>query len=286
MSRAVVYYCGGIKPVIELLVSIYSLRKFYSGEIIVVLGQTSLPYVPQLLKDKSIKTVTVPNSGSDRRRRQHWRTRWVGMDLIDRKKILHPDCDTVFINGIDDLFDKLHPDPEYMNTFDNLNDGKMYPQWQKHLNQSYYLDDPKFNEKPLYMEFGLIGWRGHWKYAKEVARCCGFMKDDQTALSYVLMKNGRKGHKPETDWPVIRRVRGYSMLSKNEYHNTRIWHTVPNFAVWWEAALPAIKENFMNLGDMKYLKLINKEVHDHYVNGNYPAVNFWKKKHVPGYQRL
>jgi hypothetical protein len=269
MSDAVVYYCGGKKPLIELLVSIYTLRRFYDGEIVVCLGKTSVPYLNEFINSKIATIKIVPGSGKDHRLRQHWRSRWAGMGQINYTRVLHPDCDTVFVNKIDKLFDAIHKTPGWMTTFHSVVDGESViglntrsdlNQWKIHV-EDYRKVDPKFdvNITPYYIEFGLLGWRNRWPYCAAVANLCTLVKDDQRAMSYVLMKNGRKAHVATFKNPVMRRVRSYWRLTQEQFDAVIMWHSHPDYAIWWQAAEEAIKKNFMGLGNDTYLRSIMYE---------------------------
>jgi len=90
MSDLVVYYCGGRKPVIEMLVSIYSLRKYWDGHIKVALGDTAEPYFhwgPGY--DSTIEVVTYSWNPDDTQKIDHWRSRWRAMYMVDSSRVLH-----------------------------------------------------------------------------------------------------------------------------------------------------------------------------------------------------
>ena len=280
MTDIVAYYCGGRKPIIELLVSLYSLRKHYDGEVVVVLGETSLEYLPELLKSDDFTIKIVPNSADDKVVRDHWATRWNGMALVDGDRVLHPDCDTVFTGSLDPLFDNIHDGQDYMTTFHSINDGRDFQEWEGHV-EEYKKIDPNFNEtKPFYIEFGLLGWKGNWKYCTETAEAARVAKDDQTAMSYVLMKHGRKAYVPPNGLEVLKRARAYYRLSEEKYKTVIVWHTTPSYFMWWDEAAEAIKSNWMGLGRSKYLKSINRKCHKEWRRKTYPSVNQspWAKK--------
>lgn len=274
MAKDVVaYYCGGIKPVIELLVSLYSLRKYFSGEVIICLGETSLQYLPELVKSNDFTIKIVPNSANDQTVRDHWATRWVGMSMVTGDRVLHPDCDTTYAGPLDLAFNCIHEDPNYITTFHSVNDGNHFPEWEGHV-EEYKKIDPNFNEtKPFYIEFGLLGWRGNWPYCLETAEASRISKDDQTAMSYVLMKHGRKAYVPPTGGQLMRRARAYYRLSKKQYHETLVWHTTPAYFMWWDEFLEAIDCNWMGMGDRSYLRSISRKCYKLWRYKQYPNLN-------------
>jgi hypothetical protein len=107
-----------------------------------------------------------------------------------------------------------------------------------------------------------------------VSKACEIVKDDQTAMSYVLMKNGRKAYCPNTKYKLMKRARAYHRLKDDDYYATVAWHSHPAYELWWRVAIQAIKENFMNLGNMAYLKKISKKNYKLYKYGNYPSINY------------
>jgi len=260
MKDIVTYFCGGKKPVVELLVSLYSLRKHFDGEVVICLGETSLPLLPKLLKSPDFTIKIVPNSSNDTTVRQHWATRWVGMSMVEGDRVLHPDCDTVYAGSLDQAFDCIHENPEYMTTFHSVNDGHYYPEWDGHV-EEYKKIDPDFKETaPFYIEFGLLGWRGNWPYCLETAEASRIAKDDQTAMSYVLMKHGRKAYCPTMGPKFMRRARAYYRLTEKKYKETLVWHTTPAYFMWWEEFREAFKCNWMGLADKGYLRTIDRKV--------------------------
>lgn len=276
----VTYYCGGVKPTIELLVSLYSLRKHYNGEVVVCLGETSLEYLPRLVRSMDFTIKIVPNSANDSHVRDHWATRWVGMSMVEGDRVLHPDCDTVYAGPLDKAFDCIHSDPEYMTTFHSVNDGMPYPEWKGHIKE-YKKIDPNFNEKnPFYIEFGLLGWRGRWPYCLETASASKIAKDDQTAMSYVLMKHGRKAYCPEIGCRLMRRARAYYRLSEEDFKSTLVWHTTPAYFMWWDECLEAMEKNWMGMGNKMYIKRLSRKCYKLWRKGIYPNLNQskWAKK--------
>lgn len=273
MGQTIAYYCGGIKPIIELLVSIYSYRKFYSDRIVVCLGETSVPYLDKLLKTNDIETIIIPNTKDDVHVRQHWKSRWVGMDLIEDDYVLHPDCDTVCVGDIQKFFDTIDTKPEYITSWHTANDGEYFRTWPGHIRE-YQKVDPDFDPetKPFYIEFGMVGWTGKWPYCLETSHACGITKDDQTAMSYVLMKNGRKAHKPQFKNEIFRRILKYYMLSQEDYANTLVWHTSTGFGIWWREFLEAYEKNYLGLRDHDYLETIAPKVLETLKSGNIPLV--------------
>src|SRR5690606_26142221 len=107
------FYCGGTKPIIELLVAVYTLRQHYNGHITICLGKTSVPYIGDLLRKSSLdlEVHEVPGSENDVKVEQHWSSRWRGMKQITKKQILHLDCDITVKRPIDYCFDHIHNDP-------------------------------------------------------------------------------------------------------------------------------------------------------------------------------
>lgn len=275
MNKKVVYFCGGRKPVIELLVSIFSLRKYYSGEIVVFLGETSVPYLrDNLLKNKDINTIIVPNTSNDMSVRDHWKSRWVAMSMIDDGIILHPDCDIVYTGNIDKAFDAVKKEKNWMTSFHTVNDGQDYERWQNHV-EEYKKIDKNFNiTKPFYIEFGLVGWINNWEYCMQTAEACKIVKDDQTAMSYVIMKNGRKAHLAEFKNPILRRARNYYKLTKEQFDDVLLWHCHQEYAFWWNEFLEASKQNYMNLGSMAYVRELNRRVRRMIKFKTYPTITY------------
>lgn len=270
----VTYYCGGKKPVIELLVSLYSLRQSYNGKVIICLGKTSVPFLEPLIKSREFKICVVPGTESDGTVREHWRSRWIGMAMISGDRVLHPDCDMVFYSNLDSMFDAIDSRPDYITSFHSVNNGTYFKQWKKHVKE-YRLIEPDFNiEKPFYIEFGILGWRGAWPYCMDVSRACEIVKDDQMAMSYVLMKNGRKAYCPPLMNKLMRRARAYYRLDDDDYNAVIAWHCHPSYELWWRMAVPAIKENFMGLGNLEYLKFINRKCFKQYRDKTYPNINY------------
>ena len=259
MSDAVVYYCGGKKPILELLVSLYSLRKYYSGEVIVCLGKTSLRYLEHnLLNSDDFKICIVPGSENDIGVRDHWKSRWLGMSMVTADRVIHPDCDIVYNKDITPFFEKLHPEKGWITSFHSVNNGHNRIRWDSHV-EEYRKIDPDFdeNQPSFYIEFGIVGWRDRFPYCVEVSKACEVLKDDQTAMSYVLMNNGRKAYCPPGP-PIMKRARGYYRMTRKAYDKVIAWHCHPAYAVWWKEAKEAIESNFMDLGNLEYLRMINR----------------------------
>lgn len=283
MGDVVAFYCGGIKPVIELLVSLHSLRKYYSGEIVVVLGETSLKYLPGLLKSNDFTIKIAPNSANDLVVRDHWATRWVGMSMVEGDRVLHPDCDTVFTQPLDNVFNLISEEPGCMTTYHSVNDNDHhFPEWDGHVEEYKKLDQNFDVKDPFYIEFGLLGWRGNWPLCLETAKACKIVKDDQTAMSYVLMKNGRKAFCPQTSGKIMRRARAYYRLSEEDYKKTVVWHTTPAYFMWWDAFLEAVKDNWLGMGNKFYIRSINRKVYREWRNKSYPNLNQSKWAGGPG----
>lgn len=267
-----VLYCGGQKPVIELLVTIYSLRKSFSGPIEVYIGETSIRYLSNLISSNVAKVIVVPNSRRDKNILHHWTTRWRAMSMVDGNDVvLHPDCDIIYKDGFDvsKLFDYVDSRHNYITTFHTLNDGNIYDRWHKHYSQ-YKRFDKNFNESPLYIEFGIVGWTGCYDLAAEVSRVCPYFMDDQTAMSYILMKNGRKAVLAKTPYQIIQRARAYWRWPQKTVDDVMVWHVNPAYKFWWNEARRAMKENFLGMGDMKYIKHINPIAYNLIIDGKDP----------------
>jgi hypothetical protein len=279
-NNGVVYFCGGLKPILELCVSIYSLRKHYSGGITVLLGETSVKYAETLMNLEGINVIIVKDSNNDTNVRQHWATRWRAMNLIDYDKIIHLDCDTIIVKPIDDLFDHLHQDKSYITTFDHFNNGKEYRTWPSHLRMYKANDDYFVKNKvdPLYIEFGLMGWNKGYPLFDEVSQACKIMKDDQSAMSCVLMKNGRKGYCPDLGFKPIKRTNGYYALGYDAHYQTMVWHLTtshassPGFAIWWREFIEAYMKNYMNFKSNKdIIKTLQPFVYEKLMKKSYPT---------------
>lgn len=286
MGDVVTYYCGGKKPVIELLVSLYSLRQYYQGEVIVCIGKTSVPFLQPLIKSKEVKIYIVPNTESDRLTKDHWKSRWLGMSMVSGDRVLHPDCDIVFYDKLDPMFDVIDKRPKYITSFHSVNNGTKFDQWEEHK-QEYRKIDPNFNENiPFYIEFGIVGWLGAWPYCIDVYKAGAMVKDDQTAMSYVLINNGRKAICPSLKHKLMRRARAYYRLKDEDYKAVIAWHCHPSYELWWRYAIPAIKENFMNLGDLNYLKSINLRCYEQYRKKTYPNLNYKEMKFKRRFKKI
>lgn len=280
MSNGVVYFCGGLKPIMELCISIYSLRKHYSGNITVLLGETSLKYAQSLLDQTGVNVVIIPNSSQDLKVNQHWSTRWRAMNFVDYDKIIHLDCDTIIVKPIDKLFDDIHKDKDCMTSFDSFNDGSKYWKWDEHL-KMYKEKDDYFNNnivKPLYIEFGLMGWNKGYPYFNEISQACDIMKDDQTAMSSVLIKNGRKGFCPKHQYKLIKRTTNYYGLRYDDHFATVVWHLTtsrakcPGFALWWREFIDAYLNDYMKFKSNKNLiKSLQPYVFKQLINKTYPS---------------
>ena len=251
MSDTIAYYCGGTKPVLELLTSIYSVRKHgWNGNIVVCLGKTSIPHLKTLIDSGEVEIIEVPESENDVHPREHWVSRWRGMSYITDDRVIHPDCDMTFVDNPKIFFDLLHKDPEFITTFHSVNNGEYFEQWNGHIRE-YKKVDPNFNEEfPFYIEMGILGWRGNYKHCMEISEVCKLTKDDQTAMSYVLMKNGRKAHKPPLRHELMRRARNYWKLSPEEYDAVVAWHCHPEYNMWWKFYLEAKEANYMGLANI------------------------------------
>ena len=280
MSDGVVYFCGGLKPILELCISIYSLRKHYSGNITVLLGETSIKYADKLINMSGINVIVVPNSSKDVEVRHHWSTRWIAMNLVNYDRIIHLDCDTIIVKPIDHLFDHIHKDKSFITSFDNFNDGRNYGAWKSHLNM-YKKQDDWFNKnvvKPLYIEFGLMGWNNGYKLFSEVAEACKIMKDDQTAMSSVLIKNGRNGYCPNLGYIPIKRTNNYYGLSYEKHYETEVWHLTTSrvkcagFAIWWKQFIDAYMNDFIDMkSDRNLIKTLQPYVYERLKNKSYPT---------------
>lgn len=284
MKNGVVYFCGGTKPILEMLISIYSLKKHYKGEITILLGETSIEHISKLELNKlgNIKIVTVPNSANDDEVRKHWSTRWRAMNFVNYDKVLHLDCDTVVVKPIDNLFDHIHNDKSYITTFDNFSNCE-YSTWANHLDM-YKENDNWFkinHVKPLYIEFGLMGWNRGYPYFNDVSDMCKKMKDDQTAMSAVLIKNGRKGFSPKSEnFNVIRRTRNYYRLSYDQYFEVAVWHLTtsktryPGYSVWWNEFIEAYMNNYLGFKtNKKIIEELQPHVYKAMIKRNYPINN-------------
>jgi len=269
----VVYYCGGKKPVIELLVSVYSLRKHYKGEIIACIGETSLDYLnEEFLKSDDITIKIIEGTSEDSHVRDHWKSRWLAMSQIEGERILHPDCDIIFNKGIDEAFDAIKCENEWITSYHTVNDGEWYEMWPNHV-EEYKKINPKFSvyEDPFYIEFGLLGWCGKWPFALQTSEMCKIVKDDQTAMSYVLMKNGRKAHLADFEDPIMRRARAYYRLTKKQYDAVIMWHCHHEYAFWWNQFLEAHNSNYMGLKSDSYIKKCNRKIYRILKNKSYPT---------------
>jgi hypothetical protein len=250
MSDTIAYYCGGAKPILELLTSIYSVRKQgWNGKIVVCIGKTSIPHLQVLINSGEVDIIEIPDTEKDHFPREHWTSRWRGMSYVSDDRVLHPDCDMTFVKDPSVFFELLHKDPEYITTFHSVNDGKPFRTWEGHL-EEYRKIDQNFDAEPFYIEMGILGWRGRYAHCMEVSEACKITKDDQTAMSYVLMKHGRKAYKPELRHELMRRARAYWRIEPEEYDAVVAWHCHPEYHMWWKFYLEAKEANYMGLADI------------------------------------
>jgi hypothetical protein len=202
------------------------------------------------------------------------------MNFANYDKVLHLDCDTTIVKPIDCLFDSIHPDQNYMTSFDTFNDGDTYRAWPGHL-KMYQTQDPWFKKnevKPLYIEFGLMGWNKGYPLFNEVANACKIMKDDQSAMSAVLMKNGRKGFCPNLGYRPIKRTNGYYGLGYEAHYETIVWHLTtsraryPGFAIWWREFIDAYMNNFMGMkSNKKLIETLQPYAYKALIDKSYPT---------------
>jgi len=186
----------------------------------------------------------------------------------------------IWADSPDWFFDQLHPLPDWLTTYSVLSKTDDYTLWENHLAE-YRTVDPDFNPgfgpdfdcDPLHIEFGLVGWRYHFRHALEVSKLCGPLSEDQLAMSYFMMQNGGKVSHPGVQ--NFRRTRAYYRLTVEEYEDTKAWHCHPDYKMWWDVFLEARAENYMGLGDDEYVKLIDPKVHRKLKDKTYPTVD-WK----------
>lgn len=272
ITKTIAFYCGGRKPVIELLVSIYTLRKFYYGDISVAIGETSIQYLQQLIDSKNIKTYIVPDTSTDKSKRNHWVSRWKGLKLIKADKILHLDCDTIITKPIDHLFNHIHPDKEYITNFDVVK-HKKDSKWNLHL-KSFRRIFPNIQvNKFTYLEFGLVGWNKGWPNCDLVSEYAIKCRTDQEAMALVLITNGHKVYKPPFKYDIISKMKGYHRMPMEKRNNLSIMHFVKTegYAIWWKYFLQARKDRFMNLPDNRYIKQVNSKIYNMLINNNWPT---------------
>lgn len=273
MGQTIAFYCGGIKPIIELLVSIHSYRKFFSGKIVACVGETSVPYLDKLLQSNDVETIIVPNTCDDDTVRKHWKSRWMGMSLVEDDYVLHPDCDTICVGDMQKFFNTMSIKPEYITSWHTVTDGEYFRTWPGHIKE-YQKINPDFdpNTKPFYIEFGMVGWVGKWPYCIETSEACEITKDDQTAMSYVLMKNGRKAYQPKFQCEIFRRILNYYHLSVEDYKSVLVWHTNTGFGIWWREFLEAYEKNYMGLKNHDYLEAIAPHMLKILKSGDIPLI--------------
>jgi len=271
MTKTIAYYLGGNKCVVELLVSIYTLRKYYKGNISVAIGETAVPYLQQIIDSKDITTYIVPNTSEDTTRRNHWVSRWQGLKMIDSDKVLHLDCDTIILKPIDHLFSHIHPGKKYITNFDVLTREKD-SKWDFHI-KSFRRIFPNFNtDSPMYIEFGLVGWNKEWPYFDLVSEYAIKCRNDQEAMALVLIRNGHKAYKPPFKHDVISKMKGYHRMLTEKRNNLIVMHLVQptGFAFFWKYFLKARKARFMNLHDNSYLKHVDPKIYQTLINQNWP----------------
>jgi len=287
-TRAITYYCGGNNQCpLELLVSIYSFRKFYAGNIVIVLGETSVPCLQPLIDSKEFITHILPNTKNDKKNQDHWVSRWRGMNTIknDYDQVLHSDCDNMAVKDFDHLWGMIHPDSNYITSFYNVDipPSQKEPAFQRILPQYRKIKPDFFCDNPIYTQLGLIGWNKGWPYFGLVSEYCKQVRDDQLAMSFVLMTTNSKLYQARNG--DYTNMRGYHMLTPNERNRITIWHcgATIGYAMWWKVFIEARKNKFMNLHDNDYIKTINTAAYEHIINKDWNNYIFrprneWRKK--------
>src|SRR5690606_19352557 len=128
------------------------------------------------------------------------------------------DCDITVKRPIDYCFDHIHNDPTYITSFYLWNSGNdPYYLWPSHLG-IFRAEDPNLplDTKHLYLGFGLIGFHNTWPHFQEMSDLCLKISKDELCMNYILLHNGRKGHKPNIKNP-IKTARAYYRLKEHEF---------------------------------------------------------------------
>ncbi len=276
MSDTTLYYCGGTKPLLELMISIYTLRKHNKGNVTVLLGEGSEKYCDNL-KEMGVELITVPDTKNDRRVQDHWSSRWRGMPLCKHDRVLHLDCDTTIAHNYDHLFDLIHPDPEYITSYYMWQKHGTYHKWKMHLNDYQKVTNIADDADGLYFGFGLVGWNKGWPHFQKVADYAKKLPTDEMSMSLTLIENGRKGHMPPNMEATFRCVRAYYRLTEKEFDDTLIWHYpqkgIQGFYQWWEIFFKAREEKAMGLHDDAFIEAIHPTIMKILKTGTYPKTN-------------
>ena len=269
MTESVLYYCGGTKPILELLVSIYTLKKYYSGDITVHLGKTSEKYIYDLLINNGIIVKLIPGSEHDNNVNKHWSSRWRSMKLLDHDYNLHLDCDMIVNKPIDFLFGMIDKDPETLTAFGAYNNGINDELWPRIL-KCFQEVIPNFECDPIYLQVGILGINKGWPLADLTSEYCLKTRDDQMAISLALAQNGRKVIHKNQFKSTYNNIMNYWNMSSKAYYQTVLWHGSYGFSIWWREFFRARKDKFMNLHDNKFIQIINSQVYKKLINKNYP----------------
>ena len=270
-KKSITYYCGGKKTILELLVSLYTLRKHYNGDIVVAIGETSLPYLDSLLDSNDFMTVIVPDTAKDKTAQDHWSARWKSMKMTNvHDKTMHFDCDNIVTDNFDDIWNLVYDDKEWITSLYH------FPYWTSKKHKSKQIKTllsefrkiiPDFccdEEKFTYTELGLFGYNKGWPYFDEVSKYCKIVKNDQAALSFVLMSHESKIKFIHNFYYVNRvKTKFHTKIMENGKMQTSIWHCkrVLRHAIWWKYFLEARKKKFLSLHDNEYIQSINRSAY-------------------------
>jgi hypothetical protein len=280
-KQSIIYYCGGTKPVIEAIVSIYTLRQHYKGEIIILCGETSYDYLKHM-KNYGVEIRVVPDTKKDRVTHDHWVSRWKAMELIsDCDKVLHLDCDTLVINPVDVFFENIDTRYDYITTYGLLFKYSDYPnadEWKKMIGEFNKIV-PGFNKDSVYIELGCCGWNKGWDLHRKVHEYCKVLSTDQQAMCLAMAFDGNKVHHPDFakvnhSKKPFKLGRAYYRLDHNGYYSTVIWHCVHplGYSLWWRKFWEARVEKFGRLNENDFLN-----------STNLSALNMIKAKSWPDY---
>ncbi len=215
MADLLYYYCGGgDQAASELAVSLHSLlqtnpaRSFEIGvgldrQAAQRLDLDRLRNTPGVIvkvldEELSVDAQQDPHTF-------HVINRWRCLQLFQYERAIILDIDTIVNRPLDRLFDQVHADASYFNTFSSLRTNDR--QWSKH--KVYYeATGASFPEEPLYCTIGMHAVRAGWPHVDEVISYCGAMDAKKRALrrrkvfveeysiNLVLLRNGRKVHFP------------------------------------------------------------------------------------------
>jgi hypothetical protein len=243
--------------------------KHFDGRIIALIGETSAPFLQELIKFDRVETIIVPDTKDDKVVQQHWSSRWRSLQFVDADEFLHFDCDNIVVDKLDVFFDNIHTQEDYVTAFHFLHLGNKGARTKQLLNV-YKNKGIEITGEHCYMEFGVVGLRQGWPHFQKVSDFCKVLKDDQQAMAVTLMQNGRKVYKPNLGHRPFKLARNYYRMKTKKHFETKVWHANYGYGFFWREFLQARRDKFLNLHDNIYIKRVNKPVFDIIKAGNWP----------------